>query len=1025
MLAFLLVAPMISAQDLGIDNVKDYNPETKELSISDTLLWLWQKEELARIRLITEHDFRVIDRGPGIKQRVWEVELINFDRTYTNALKDMEFFNIDKDMNKFDRDFEYRYKNIIGTKQVPIHAQSCSNKLEVNGTISTNCESWITGYEEADVWGDWRVFSDTSELPAGKIRIAGFTDVLNNEQVEWIPTWFGVEIDEWATWNSTKDSDLLAYYYFNEPAATGNAEDSVAGNYNMDFIGDEVTQGKNTDVLPLGVGVHEDHGGYDGVINSTVEHNLLAGTAGTVIIIGQPDFNTTTGGGTPHSGWSGVLSAIRGGKEMYGSIRGMGFKLRNATDEITISSANPGSNWTVGAKMLFAWVWDTTGVGNYSFIINDTVEYNKNLSESIGPVNGSLGFQLFTTVDSAGGISQQYPAKGNWSEVMVWNRSLSYDEIQDIYNSGLYGFNYTGGGYPPTVNITYPLNTSYYPAPTALNYTVINTDAGYPIQRCWYSTNGGTTNSSHVAGGTNFTGVTGAGIGSNTWIVYCNNSGFESSDSQTFNVKAFVENSQTYSTNTVEGSIEEFRINFNYTSSDWSLISAFLNYNHSKFDGITSDSGDTVEFYTNITIPSTASDVNKGFNWTLGFTNTTDTYYYNSSSNTQSIYVINMSLCGTIYNVSYVNFTIWESDDNAPINGSMEVTFNYKAEGGATQKTFSFSNTSNTVSDFDFCFDPANFNYSIDTILQYSAPGYVSKFYNLEDKLLTNKSEEIKLYVLNESDSTSFIIELRDYEYNIVTNAKIYVQEYIEGDGEWVTTEIVTTNDDGEAIAHILTEDALYRFKVYVDNVLEHTTSGTPITCPEVPCTVLIVMDEDYVGAIEANKKLGNLVSTLTYNSATHLVRYTYADTSGNFTQSRLIVIRYNIGSGNIYTPICNTTKTTSSGVIQCDISNQVNGTYVARGYIKRDAGEVLDLRILIDKFIDIVGTIGLDGVLISIFLFMGIVMLGVLRPSLGIIFAIVGIVGLRLLGLMEITMTAIVSVIAIGVILLWEINKQ
>jgi len=82
------------------------------------------------------------------------------------------------------------------------------------------------------------------------------------------------------------------------------------------------------------------------------------------------------------------------------------------------------------------------------------------------------------------------------------------------------------------VTVVYPVNGNTYTQTTLdLNYTV----TGNNLESCWYSTDGGTTNSSAVAYGTNFS-VTGS-EGSNTWTVYCNNTNSdERSDSTTFTI---------------------------------------------------------------------------------------------------------------------------------------------------------------------------------------------------------------------------------------------------------------------------------------------------------------------------------------------------------------------------------------------------------------------------------------------------------------------------------------------------------
>jgi hypothetical protein len=55
----------------------------------------------------------------------------------------------------------------------------------------------------------------------------------------------------------------------------------------------------------------------------------------------------------------------------------------------------------------------------------------------------------------------------------------------------------------PTVNITYPQNITYNINVSELNYTASNGGSG--LEKCWYSTDDGGTNSTPVTPGTNFT----------------------------------------------------------------------------------------------------------------------------------------------------------------------------------------------------------------------------------------------------------------------------------------------------------------------------------------------------------------------------------------------------------------------------------------------------------------------------------------------------------------------------------------
>lgn len=114
----------------------------------------------------------------------------------------------------------------------------------------------------------------------------------------------------------------------------------------------------------------------------------------------------------------------------------------------------------------------------------------------------------------------------------------------------------------PVVNISYPLNQSYSDEITQLNYTVQDET----LFECWYSFDGGATNSSHVLNSENFT-ITSNPQGSNTITVYCSdNFSRVSSDNITFFVDSISPNITINSPlNTVYNTTE---VLFNVTAID-------------------------------------------------------------------------------------------------------------------------------------------------------------------------------------------------------------------------------------------------------------------------------------------------------------------------------------------------------------------------------------------------------------------------------------------------------------------------
>ncbi len=53
-----------------------------------------------------------------------------------------------------------------------------------------------------------------------ELTIGIFTEVKIGDYVEWIPTFFRVEIDEWAKWSANLNVNLDAYYRLNESSGT-------------------------------------------------------------------------------------------------------------------------------------------------------------------------------------------------------------------------------------------------------------------------------------------------------------------------------------------------------------------------------------------------------------------------------------------------------------------------------------------------------------------------------------------------------------------------------------------------------------------------------------------------------------------------------------------------------------------------------------------------------------------------------------------------------------------------------------
>lgn len=127
----------------------------------------------------------------------------------------------------------------------------------------------------------------------------------------------------------------------------------------------------------------------------------------------------------------------------------------------------------------------------------------------------------------------------------------------------------------PDISLVFPLNISYAISVSELNYTVSDEN----LQACWYSLDDGLNNVTIATCGNNATGLT-SNEGSNTWIVYSNDSvGNENSSQINFVVDSVL---PSIDLSYPIGFINSNEVFFNYTPIDANLESCSLYGNFSS-----------------------------------------------------------------------------------------------------------------------------------------------------------------------------------------------------------------------------------------------------------------------------------------------------------------------------------------------------------------------------------------------------------------------------------------------------------
>ncbi len=481
-----------------------------------------------------------------------------------------------------------------------------------------------------------------------------------------------------------------------------------------------------------------------------------------------------------------------------------------------------------------------------------------------------------------------------------------------------------------------------------------------------------------------------------------------------------LENSQTYSTTTTGTSYEDFTINFTYDSSAFGLSAASLWYNGTEYVGTNGGSGDTVEYSSNIQVPTNAAEIDYTFYWTIALTNGSGTYYWNSSETNQTVSPIVLSICGGAYTTPTLNFTLKEEGTFDLLNGSLEATFDYWSGGdGSIHQTYSFSNTTDNNTNYQFCISPSNAEFITDATISYYKTGYDRREYLLDDYTINNDTEDINLYLLSTATTDIFTFTVQDENNNPVKGATIRVQRWDIGTDNFYNVGMVYTSDDGTGIINMRLNDAWYRYQVLYEGTLYLTTD--PVKEAETTRLLQISLtgDNPYL-------KFNDIDYSLTYSNVTNVTIFEWADTTGAVQTGCLKVIKLE-GTGT--TEMHYSCVESSSSALSYEIPD--DGSYIIRA-IFRLTSEYDSVEKIIDELV-IQGTgerfriMGSFGQVISLLLIGTAGAIGIaagnLLLALGLIVA--ALITVFLFGWLNIQPTVLYLIISIVLIIAINLGKK
>lgn len=696
---------------------------------------------------------------------------------------------------------------------------------------------------------------------------------------------------------------------------------------------------------------------------------------------------------------------------------GWGFVTTDPDGDLFYISSTNQIKMVVAGQGLTANGWDMITIRRNS--TNMSLWYNGNEVQVNRTYTVNSGNPL--VVGATGDKSQAFD--GELDEIGIWNRSLTDSEITQLYNSGS-GLEYDG------VNVTLnnPTNNTLKFLGSTINfncsakskYSNIDNITLYIDGVSNYTFSDGTSNYSELYYSMDTYDFGGAGNHNWTCISYNNQSQYNLQIGNfTFNISYLSENSQDYNVTTYETSSEDFVINISYDSSVYTLSSAELFYNGTGYLGSKEGTGNTILFRRNIDVPTITDTINMSFYWQIALTNSTGTYHFNSTIQNQTVSNVSFGSCGGGSNVIVLNFTALDEENLSRISGyDFKGTFEYYIGGSSIMKNVSID--SSDIMEQTLCIN-YNTTYYLTGIVEYTAnyTSYVTRNYYFENYSINNVTQNISLYLLNSSDSTSFILEVVDQNQQSVEGALVYTQRYYPGTGEYKTVQIAKTDENGKSIGFFKTETVDYRFLIERDTETELITSKQKVVPEDTPYTLTFTIGAALDSPWIDFDDLDNLEYSLYHNTTTNITHFEYTDASGNFEQGRLLVKEVMNNQSDIV--ICNVTSTSSSASLTCDLSS-LSGNFVAYGMITR-SGTESTISVIWTAITTIVEIIGKEGLFLAFFIILTAGCAFFWHPIAGIIGINVSVIFVNMIGLVDWSALYIFGMIAISIILIWTIK--
>ncbi|GIW67815.1 MAG: hypothetical protein KatS3mg096_710 [Candidatus Parcubacteria bacterium] len=911
----ILLVGTVSA--LEFDNIKQYEDKTKTITIKNSFLGI-PTTKIADITLLTPLVYRVT---PGYS-KIAEFN-ITFYSDYKKPFKSITFYDLNKNNLKINKNFDFKildYENVL----VDDYETICIPTLEGIG----DCYQKKVGshYERKKIWRDLNqeyFYKNTN------FTIGIFTNVNEGDYVEWIPNFFGLNINEFAsyvTYLKVSPHNMINNSYPPPYRAFSSGVGGGMEPYKL-FDGNESSFAQTSTTTPWFFGI--DLGSEKLVTNLTL-HNDVSGTS----LIKDAQFM----GSNDNSTYTNIISIT----SQPNSAGNFTYNFTNNTIKYRYYKLVPSANY--GATVISLWemyLWGpslpniTLNSPNNNAVYNSSpypIIFNVSVTSPVGIKNVTLFLNGEVNETNSSGVNgtylfikDLYEGNYNWSIGAVdvdglitnsSNRSLLVDATA------------------PSILITYPTgNITYHRKNTNLtvNYSISD---NFNLNSCWLSWKNQNITLNCSATSTSFNVTDG------TWknlTIYVNDSAGNLNYSTTYWGYRLFHDDEQYQKQILEGGSNVFTSLFLTNGSD--ITSSFISYNGSlKGSVITKNSNNNFTLKTTFETPSVTNDVNVSWFWVIN----QDTLQYNTSSINQTILNLGIDNCSSFTYTLY-NFTIYNEKNRSQLSGTGDnttgkVDIKIKSTTGNTIE--SFNKSYDKINPFRVCLNNNLSNnefYNVDGLVEYKADQFVNEFYFLQNETL-NKStlyQNISLYDLPTTDAVSFKFSIKDTSFLPLEDALVEVYRKYTETGQYLLVERPKTDVKGETTASMTPDSVIYKIIIrkYGQNLKEITDSKAICQNPSLfQCLIEINLLGSQIKAPDFTKEK-DINFTISYDNQTNSVKADFTILSNNQSKVTLVVSKEDI----LGTSLCTKEVVATTGTLICNLNSSIGNSTIKVKLYKDD----------------------------------------------------------------------------------------